>query len=398
VAADPEGQPLALVFKVIADPFVGQVSLLKVLSGTIRNDDHLVNSRTGTDERLHGLFIVRGKDHEPVEGLAAGDIGGVAKLAGTVTGDTLAPKGQPVRVPAIEHPRPVLSIAVVPHTKADDTKLATALHRLAEEDPELLVERNEDTGQTVLAGTGEMHLAIAVERLGRKFGVQVDTEPVQVAYRETISVPVAPFTYTHKKQSGGHGQYAQVTLSAEPLERGAGFEFENKVVGGAISKGYVPAVERGLQEAMARGGGIAGYPLVDLKITLRDGKEHSVDSSEMAFRHAASVALKELAAQGAPVILEPVSQVDVTVPSDLLGEVLGDLNARRGRVQGTEPESEAEQVVHALVPESELRTYATDLRSITGGRGRFSARHDHYDVLPATSGPGEADAGAPTRR
>lgn len=383
VAADPDGPPLAVVFKTIADAFVGQVSLLKVLSGTIRNDDHLVNSRTGTDERLHGLFVVRGKEHEPVDALAAGDIGGVAKLAHTTTGDTLAPKGQPVHVPAIEQPEPVLSTAVVPLTKADDTKLATALHRLVEEDPALQVARDEDTGQTVVSGTGDMHLAITVEKLRRKFGVQVDTEPVQVRYRQTISVPVGRHTYTHKKQSGGHGQYAQVVLAAEPLERGAGFVFENKVVGGAISKGYVTAVERGIQEAMAKGSGLADHPIVDLRVMLLDGKEHSVDSSEMAFRQAASMALRELVQAGSPVTLEPISELEVTVPSDLVGDVLGDLNARRGRVQGTEPADLGEQVVYALVPESELLVYATDLRSLTGGRGRFASRHTSYDVVPA---------------
>jgi elongation factor G len=398
VPVDPDGEPLALVFKVIADPFVGQVSLLKVLSGTIRNDDHLRNSRTGEQERLHGLFVVRGKDHEPVEALAAGDIGGVAKLAHTTTGDTLTPKQQPVRVPAIDHPAPVLSIAVVPVTKADDTKLATALHRLVEEDPALVVARDDDTGQTVLSGTGEMHLAISVERLRRKFGVQVGTEPVQVAYRETISTPVPVYTYTHKKQTGGHGQFAQITISAEPLERGAGFEFQNRIVGGAISKGYVPAVERGIQEGMANGGAIAGYPIVDVRITLTDGKEHSVDSSEMAFRHAAAIAIKEVVMRGTPVLLEPVSLVEVTVPSDQLGDVLGDLNARRGRVHGTEPGDLGEQVVRAHVPQDELRTYATDLRSLTGGRGRFSAAHDHYDVVPPTAGPPGDPAGVPARR
>lgn len=380
VAADPDGEPLAFVFKTIADPFVGQVSLFKVLSGTIRSDDHLVCTRTGTDERLHGLFLVRGKDHEPVDALPAGDIGGVAKLAGTATGDTLAAKGQPVTVPPIEQPRALLATAIVARSQADDDKLAQALHRLQDEDPALVVERDEETHQTILRGTGEMHLAITIERLQRKFGVEVDTEDVLVRYRETISRRAAA-EGRHKKQSGGHGQFAVVDIEVEPLERGGGFEFVDRIVGGAISRGYIPAVAKGIEEAMARGG-VNGYPVVDVRVTLVDGKEHSVDSSEMAFRAAGRLAFRQAMAEAGPVVLEPVARVDVTVPSELLGDVMGDLNARRGRVQGTEPGDDGDQVVYALVPERELVRYAVDLRSLTGGRGRFTAEHDHYDVLP----------------
>ena len=332
IPADPDAQPLAMVFKTIADPFVGQVSLLKVLSGTIRNDDHLVNSRTGTDERLHGLFVVRGKDHEPVDALAAGDIGGVAKLSNTATGDTLAPKGQPVHVDPIEPPAPVLATAVVAKTQADDDKLASALHRLQDEDPALVVDRDEETHQTVLRGTGETHLAITLERLERKFGVNLTTEDVQVRYRETISEP-ASAEGRHKKQSGGHGQFAVASIEVEPLERGEGFEFVDKIVGGAISRGYIPAVAKGVEETMGRGG-VNGYPVVDVRVTLVDGKEHSVDSSEMAFRAAGRLAFREAMAKAAPVVLEPISRLDVTVPSDLLGDVMGDLNSRRGQGAG----------------------------------------------------------------
>jgi elongation factor G len=381
VPADPDGKPLAMVFKTIADPFVGQVSLLKVLSGTIRNDDHLVNSRSGNDERLHGLFVVRGKDHESVDALAAGDIGGVAKLAGTVTGDTLAPKGQPVQVDPIEQPQPVLAIAVVAKTQADDDKLAGALHRLQDEDPALIVDRDEETHQTVLRGTGETHLAITLERLERKFGVNLTTEDVRVRYRETISAPAAA-EGRHKKQSGGHGQFAVASIEVEPLERGEGFEFVDKIVGGAISRGYIPAVSKGVEETMARGG-VNGHPVVDVRVTLVDGKEHTVDSSEMAFRAAGRLAFREAMAKASPVVLEPISRLEVTVPSDLLGDVMGDLNSRRGKVQGTEQADAGEHVIFALVPESELLRYAIDLRSLTGGRGRFTIEHDHYDVLPS---------------
>ncbi|HEX4868931.1 MAG TPA: elongation factor G [Acidimicrobiales bacterium] len=381
VSADPDGDPLAFVFKTIADPFVGQVSLFKVLSGTIRSDDHLVNSRSHADERLHGLFLVRGKEHEPVDALVAGDIGGVAKLSATATGDTLSTRGKPVVVAPIEQPAAVLATAIVARTQADDDKLATALHRLQEEDPALVVERDEETHQTILRGTGETHLAIVIEKLQRKFGVTVDVEEVRVRYRETISSS-ATAEGKHKKQSGGHGQFAVATISIEPQERGAGFEFVDKIVGGAISRGYIPAVAKGVEEAMARGG-VNGYPVVDVRVTLLDGKEHSVDSSEMAFRAAGRLAFREAMAQADPVVLEPVSRLDVTVPAELLGDVMGDLNARRGRVQGTEPSSDDEQVVYALVPESELLRYAVELRSLTGGRGRFVVAHDHYDVLPA---------------
>jgi elongation factor G len=380
ITPDPAAQPLLHVFKTIADPYVGQLSLFRVLSGTVRADDRLVNPRTGTEERLHGLFVVRGKDHEPVDALAAGDIGGVAKLTSVTSGDTLARAGRPVKVDPIEQPPAVLATAIVPKTQADDDKLATALHRVQDEDPGLVVERDEETHQTLLWGVGETHLAIAVERLERKFGVNVTTEPVRIRYRETITRPHR-CEHTHKKQSGGHGQFARVVIEVEPLERGGGFEFVDKVVGGAIGKAFIPAVQRGIEEAM-QSGGPSGHPVVDVRVTLVDGKEHSVDSSEMAFRQAGRAAFQEAVAGAGPVVLEPISRIDVTVPSDVLGDVMGDLNARRGRVQGTSPEGDGDQVVYATVPQAELVRYATDLRSITGGRGRFVAEHDHYEPAP----------------
>jgi len=270
---------------------------------------------------------------------------------------------------------------VVAKTQADDDKLASALHRLQDEDPALVVDRDEETHQTVLRGTGETHLAITLERLERKFGVNLTTEDVQVRYRETISTP-ASAEGRHKKQSGGHGQFAVASIEVEPLERGEGFEFVDKVVGGAISRGYIPAVAKGVEETMARGG-VNGHPVVDVRVRLVDGKEHTVDSSEMAFRAAGRIAFREAMAKANPVVLEPISRLDVTVPSDLLGDVMGDLNSRRGKVQGTEPGDDGEQVIYALVPESELLRYAIDLRSLTGGRGRFAMAHDHYDVMPS---------------
>jgi elongation factor G len=372
---------LAFVFKTIADPYVGHVSLFKVLSGSVRPDDHLVNTRTGTDERLHHLVTLRGRDQEPLGQVVAGDVGAVAKLAGTLTGDTLAPKGLPVRVPLIERPAPVLATAIAAHSPADEDKLATALHRLVDEDPDLSVRRDDETRQTLLSGTGETHLAIALDRLTERYGVAVDTGEVRVAYRETIS-HTGRAEGRHKKQSGGHGQFGVVVLEISPLERSGGFEFVDKVVGGAIPRQYLPAVQKGVAEAMAAGG-VHGFPVVDISVTCLDGKHHPVDSSEMAFRAAGRLGFHNALGEAGPVVLEPLSRLEVTVPTESQGDVLGDLNARRGRVQSTSPGDLGEQEIIALVPASELVRYAVELRSLTSGRGRFVVDHDHYDVLPA---------------
>jgi elongation factor G len=287
-----------------------------------------------------------------------------------------------VTVPPLALPDPVLAVAVLARTQADEDKLANALRRLQDEDPALVVERVDETHQTLLRGTGDTHLSMTLERLQRKFGVAVDTEEVRIRYRETITAP-AEAEGRHKKQSGGHGQFAVCSITMEPLERGTGFEFVDRIVGGAISRGYIPAVQKGVEETMASGG-VNGYPVVDVRVTLVDGKEHSVDSSEMAFKIAGRLAFREGMAKATPVVLEPVSRVEVTVPMELQGDVMGDLNSRRGRVQGTDAYTDGERVlVTALVPESEIVRYAIDLRSITGGRGSFSVQHDHYDVLPA---------------
>lgn len=380
VTADEAGQPLAYVFRTIADPFVGQLSLFKVLSGTIKTDDHLVNVSSGGDERLHGLFHLRGKEQTPAASLPAGDLGAVAKLANTHTGDTLAPKGSPVRVTASTPPPAVLAIAVRPRTQADDDKLGGALQRLQAEDPALVVERNEETRQTLLRGVGETHLAVSLERLSRKFGVNVDTEDVRVPYRETISGN-AEAEGKVKKQTGGHGQYAVAFLRVEPVGRGEGFSFVDSIVGGAIPRQYIPAVQRGVEDTMATGG-VHGFPVVDVKVQCYDGKYHNVDSSEMAFRTAASVGFKDALAKAGVVVLEPVSLLVVRVPAAYQGDVMGDMNARRGRVQGSTADGGVSEIT-ALVPTAEILRYAIDLRSMTGGRGSFIATHDHYDVLPA---------------
>lgn len=380
VRPDPSGDPLAFVFKTIADPYVGQISLFKVLSGTIKTDENLVNTRTGGGERFHGIFAMRGRDHLDVPAVVAGDIAAVSKLTNTRTSDALAPKGKPVTVPAIEQPEPVLAFAIHARTQADDDKLSPALHRLQDEDQALVVERNDETKQTLLKGMGDTHLQITLEKLERKFGVNVDLEDVKVPYRETISTE-ADAEGKFKKQSGGHGQFGVCNLKVAPLPRGEGFVFEDKVVGGAIPRQFIPAVEKGIEETMTDGG-IYGFPVVDVKVTCYDGKYHSVDSSEMSFKMAGRLGFKAGLEAAGPVILEPISLIEVAVPNDLQGDVMGDLNSRRARVQGTEVGDDGEQVIIATVPTSEIRTYAIDLRSMTSGRGRFTTKFDHYDVLP----------------
>ncbi|HTV12646.1 MAG TPA: elongation factor G [Acidimicrobiales bacterium] len=396
VAPDAAGQPLAWVFKTIADPYVGKISLFKVLSGTVRPDAVLYNPRSRSEERLHALFSLRGKEQIALPELSAGDIGAVAKLAATNTKDTLTPRNMPVTVVPPGEPRgagadgasnwlaeaamPVLSMAIRPKSKADEDKLMTALHRLQEEDPTLVVRREDETHQTVISGTGETHLAIAMERLSRKFGVAVEHEDLVIPYRETVT-GTAEAEGKYKKQTGGHGQFGVASLRIEPMERGAGFQFVDNIVGGVIPRQYIPAVQKGSEEAMADGGNF-GWPVVDVRVTCFDGKHHPVDSSEMSFKMAGALAVREALAKAGPVILEPVSLLEVTVPNAYQGDVLGDLNSRRGRVQGTETGQAGESIIVATVPTSELVRYAIDLRSLTGGRGRFRAKHDHYEIMP----------------
>ncbi len=381
VAADPKAQPLAYVFKTIVDPYVGQLSVFKVLSGTIRTDDRLVNSGTGAEERLHGLFMLRGKEQTPVTEVVAGDIAAVAKLSNTHTGDTLAPKGSPVKVEPPARRSPQYGVAILPRTQADDDKLGNALVRMQAEDPSLYVDRQEETRQTVLRGLGDTHIAITIDRMARKFGVNVDTTPLRVAYRETVAGKAGAEGKV-KKQSGGHGQFAIVNLRVDALPRGAGFQFIDGVVGGTIPRNYIPAVHTGVEETMAKGG-VHGFPVVDVAVEVYDGKFHPVDSSEMAFRTAASLGFKDAMEAAGVLVLEPVSLLTVTVPSAYQGDVMSDVTTRRGRVQGSATNDFGEQVIEALVPAAELTRYAIDLRSMTGGRGQFETQHHHYDVLPA---------------
>ena len=379
VAADSSGPPLVVVCKTLSDQHAGRLSLCKVLSGTLKPDTVLTNPRTHADERLHVLSSLRGHDATPVDAVVAGDFVAIPRLAGSLTGDTLAPKDKPVTVVFSAAEAPALAVAVAPASRADEDKLMSALQRLCEEDRSLTVSRNDEAHQTVLGVSGEVHLAVTLERLSRKFGVTVERQEVAIPYRETISKPAAA-EGKHKKQSGGHGQFGVCHLRVEPLGRGEGFQFHDEVVGGAIPRQYIPAVEKGVIEAMARGGAY-GYPEVDVSVTVDDGKYHSVDSSELSFKTAAMLAFREAVAHAGPVLLEPVSKVVVTVPAELQGDVLGDLNSRRGRIVGTEA-TDSLQEVTAMVPTAELARYAVDLRALTGGRGRFRAEHDHYDPVP----------------
>ena len=376
-----DGPPAAFVFKTIVDPYVGRVNLFKVLQGTIKPDASLVNGRTVSDERLHQLTTMRGKEQAPVTEVPAGDIAAVTKLSDTTTGDILGTRGADLDIEPLQSPEPVLATAIKAKSKGDEDKLANSLHRLQDEDPAIRVERNPETHQTLLWGMGETHLGIALERLERKFGVQVDTDDVKVAYRETITSG-AEAEGKYKKQTGGHGQFGVAFLRVEPLERGSGFEFADAIVGGAIPRQFIPAVEKGVLETMENGG-VFGYPVVDVKVTCFDGKYHSVDSSEMSFKMAGSLGFKEAMAKAQPILLEPISELVVTAPEANQGDLMGDLNSKRGRIQGSSSIGNGEVEIVALVPTSEVLRYAIDLRSITGGRGRFTLKHSHYDPVPS---------------
>jgi elongation factor G len=377
----PDGDPLVQVFKTIADPYVGQISLFRVLSGKVVPEQNLHNNRSNSDERLSKIAVMVGKESELVDTLPMGDIGAVAKLNDTGTGDTLSVKGQPVLAPEMIKPVPVLATAIQAKTQADTDKLANALRRLQQEDPVLEIERNAETRQTLLRGMGETHLAITLQRLSRKFGVEVETEPVRVPYRETVSRP-AEAEGKYKKQSGGHGQFGVAQLKIEPTARGEGFEFVDEIKGGSIPRQFIPAVEQGISETMADGG-FFGFPVVDVRVRCYDGKYHSVDSSEMSFKMAGRIGFKAAMEKANPIVLEPISRISVSVPANYQGDVMGDLSSRRGQVQGTEAASGGRQVITALVPTSEIVSYAMDLRSLTQGWGTFTAEHDHYQELPS---------------
>lgn len=370
----------ALVFKTMADPYVGKLTLFRVYSGSLRSDSHAFNSTKGKVERIGQIYVSKGKQQEPVDEVSVGDIASCAKLQETGTGDTLCDEGNAVVFEPIHFPAPVYSVAVMPKTKGDEEKISSGLSRLTEEDPTLRVTRNPQTLQMIMSGMGEMHLEVITDRLKRKFGIDVTLEEPKVPYKETIRGNVK-VEGKHKKQTGGRGQYGHVFLELEPLEPGKEFEFVDKIFGGAVPRQYIPAVEKGVREAMQEGV-LAGFPVTDVKVTLYDGSYHTVDSSEMAFKIAASMAFKKGCQQANPVLLEPVDRVEVIVPEAFMGDVMGDLNKKRGRILGMQSKG-GMQVISALVPHAEMRRYAIDLRSITQGRGLFAVEFDHYEEVPA---------------
>jgi elongation factor G len=379
VSADPNAAPVALVFKTSADPYVGRLTYIRVVRGTVKADSHLWNANKEIDERLGTLYVIRGKEQIAVPELAAGDIGVVAKLSQTATGDTLCAKESPVTLRPIEFPHAVYGMAVTPVSKAGVDKLGPSLQRLLEEDPGLTLTRDASSA-FILSGLGDAHLDVTIERLRRKFNVDVELSLPRVEYLETITKPAAA-DYTHKKQTGGHGQYARVAIRVEPLERGAGLQFSEKVVGGSVPKEFFPAVEKGIHET-AREGIIAGHELTDCSVVLVDGKHHPVDSSEMAFKLAASQALKEAVESAGGTLLEPIMEIRVYAPDDHAGDVVSDLNTKRAKIHGINPDG-GMSVIDAEVPLAEVQRYASDLRSITQGRGAFDLKFDHYGEVPS---------------
>lgn len=380
LTAETEAPAAALVFKTIADPYAGKLSVFRVISGTIKADSTLFNSTKGAKERIGQIMYLRGKNQKPVNSVPAGDIAAVPKLKDTVTGDTLVDEAKKVVFPGFEIPPHVMSFALVPKSKGDEDKIMISMQRLIEEDPTLKIHRNDETKELLLSGMGQVHLEVIIAKLKSKFGVDVDLLVPKVPYKETIKGKTK-IQGKYKKQTGGKGQYGDTWIEIEPLPRGKGFEFVDKIVGGVIPRQYIPACQKGIEEAMV-GGVIAGYPVVDVKVELVDGSYHNVDSSEMAFKIAASMGFKKGFKECKPVILEPIMKMDIIVSEDNVGDVMGDLNSRRGKVAGVDSK-EGIQIISAFVPLAEVLTYAPDLRSITSGRGTFTMEIDHYEELPA---------------
>ena len=378
VEPDPAGPLLVRVFKTAADPYVGRLTYLRVLSGTLHGQGHAWNAGRGEDERIGQLLLVHGREQEPVSELKAGQIGAVAKLTVTATGDTLTSRERPLLLPALVFPEPTLSVAIEPQTKADLDKMGAALQRMLDEEPCVRVDRS-PTGEQLLVATGEAHIAVIAERLKRKFGAAIVTRTPHVPYRETIRGKTQ-VEGRYKKQTGGHGMFGHVWIELEP-NHGGGVEFAERVVGGSVPKGYFPGIEKGVREAAAEGV-LAGYPLSDFRATLYDGSFHPVDSNELSFKIAASMALKKGVMDCNPALLEPIMAVTITVPEAYMGDVNRDLNSRRGRVLGMDTAGDGIQQVSAHVPQAELFTYATELRSLTHGRGAFHAELDHYEEVP----------------
>ncbi len=373
-----DGPVLAYVFKTVSDPFVGRISMFRIFSGTIKADQELELARGGK-VRLHNLFLLQGKDHHDAADLPAGGIGAVAKVENVMVGDTMRSHGLNATVEPVTYPKPVAEVAITPVSHHDEEKLSTALHRIEEEDPTLRIERRPETGETILAGLGDSHLDVTLARIHRKFGVEVASSLPVIPYRETITTS-GEAEGKHKKQSGGRGQFGVASVKFAPLPRGSGYEYIDSIKGGSIPRQFIPAVDKGIQESLRRGI-LAGYPVIDISAEVYDGKFHSVDSDEMSFRMAGIQAVKAAAMKLRPILLEPVMRVTVTVPEEHLGDVMGDINSKRGRVLGMEGEGNLRSVV-AEVPMAEIQQYAAELRSLTSGRGNFEVEFDHYAEVP----------------
>src|SRR5207237_380293 len=370
----------ALVFKVMSDPYVGKLTYFRVYSGQVEAGDRVLNTTTGKTERIGRILQMHANHREEREQIGAGEIAATVGLKNTTTGDTLATDTAPIRLESMDFPEPVISVAIEPKTKGDQDKLGAGLQRLTEEDPTFRVRTDEETGQTLISGMGELHLEIIVDRLTREFNVDANVGRPQVAYRETVSKPVEKIEGRFVRQTGGRGQYGHAVINLEPMDPGDGYDFVDKIVGGKIPKEYIPSVDLGIQEAM-ESGVMSGYPVVDVRVELVDGSYHDVDSSEMAFKIAGSMAFKNAAQRAKPKLLEPVMAVEVVTPEEYLGDVMGDLNSRRGRVEGLEPRGNA-QAIKARVPLATMFGYATDLRSTTQGRATFTMQFDRYEEVP----------------
>ena len=370
----------AVVFKTIADPFAGQLSFFRVYSGTLQGDTQVSNATRGQIERLGKTTFMNGKDTHSTAQVQAGDIGALTKLAATRTGDTLCDRDTPIQLPGIEFPPSVISYAIRPTREGEDEKMISALTRMSEEDPVFRLERDEETKQLRISGLGELHITVNRGRMADKFGVQTEISPPKVPYRETVRRNVRSINGRHKRQSGGRGQFGDVWINLAPIQRGEGFEFVNNIVGGSIPRNYIPAVEKGIRERMERGL-VAGYPVVDIQIDLYDGKHHPVDSSDMAFQIAGSIAFSAAAEQADPGLLEPIMNVQITVPEQFMGSIIGDLNGRRGQVMGVEQIGKR-QVIQAHVPLAEMLRYSIDLKSMTSARGSFTMEFSRYEIAP----------------
>jgi elongation factor G len=379
VRADPEGPLAAFAFKTLADAHVGRVTYFRVYSGTFKSNSHVLNSSRGKPERVGQVFYVRGKEHISTDAVGPGDVGAVGKLASVITGDTMSDEGKGLVLESVDFPAPSFAASVHPKTKADLDKMGQALNRLAEEDPTLQLSRDAVSAEVILAGLGEPHVQIALDRMTRRFGVNVELGLPRVAYRETISAKTIA-EYKHKKQTGGAGQYGHVFLELEPLPE-TDFEFTERVVGGSVPRNFYPAVEKGVREALDNGP-LAGYPVVNIRVTLTDGSYHDVDSNEMSFKIAAREAFKKGVLQAKPLLLEPMMTMRVTIPEGNTGDVMGDLNGKRAQVSGMTPGSNGTTTIEAVAPAAEIQRYATDLRSITQGRGTFTTEFSHYQPVP----------------